>query len=244
MKKFDLAKHLATEHKRTAFSQYLREIVYGGNDGIVTTFAVVAGFAGAQQDPVTSSVPVITVLLFGLANLFADGLSMGLGSFLSLRADQEVYRNEKAKEHHEILHEPEGEFAETITILHNKGFSEKDATTLASIYRTNPSYWTEFMMKDELEMTNPEGEKPIVVAVATFLAFICFGTIPLVPYMIHMGSNVFLYSVIATASALLLLGALRAGVTQRKPFQTISETLLVGGISALVAYVVGTFFRI
>ncbi len=59
-----------------------------------------------------------------------------------------------------------------------------------------------------------------------------------------MGSNVFLYSVIATASALLLLGALRAGVTQRKPFQTISETLLVGGISALVAYVVGTFFRI
>lgn len=244
MRRFDLAKHLATEHKRTAFSQYLREIVYGGNDGIVTTFAVVAGFAGAQQDPVSSAVPVISVLLFGLANLFADGLSMGLGSFLSLRADQEVYRNEKAKEHHEILHEPEEEFAETVTILHNKGFSEKDATTLATIYRTNPSYWTEFMMKDELEMTNPEGEKPLFVAFATFIAFTVFGIIPLVPYMLNQGEHVFRFSIFATASALLLLGALRASVTQRKPVQSIAETLAVGGVSAMVAYLVGTFFRI
>ncbi len=244
MRKFDLATHLAKEHKRTAFSQYLREIVYGGNDGIVTTFAVVAGFAGAQQDPVASAVPVISVLLFGLANLFADGLSMGLGSFLSLRADQEVYRNEKAKEHHEILHEPEEEYRETVTILRNKGFTEKDAVTLATIYRSNPSYWTEFMMKDELEMTNPEGEKPLLVAIATFIAFTTFGVIPLIPYMLHQGEYVFRFSVIATATALFLLGLLRANVTQRKPFRSIAETLTVGGVSALVAYLVGTFFRI
>src|SRR3989338_2105820 len=107
---FDLEEHLRKEHKRTAFSQYLREIVYGGNDGIVTTFAVVAGFAGAQRDPATSAVPVVSVLLFGLANLFADGLSMSLGSFLSIRADQDVYRNEKSKELHEITHSTVNEF--------------------------------------------------------------------------------------------------------------------------------------
>lgn len=79
--------------KHSYFRKYLREIVYGGNDGIVTTFAVVAGFAGAQRDPTSSAIPIFSVLLFGLANLFADGLSMGLGSFLSLRAQQDVQKN-------------------------------------------------------------------------------------------------------------------------------------------------------
>lgn len=244
MMRFDLKRHLEQEHKRTPFAEYLREIVYGGNDGIVTTFAVVAGFAGAQQDPTTSVVPVITVLLFGLANLFADGLSMGLGSFLSLRADQDVYRSEKAKEAHEIAHEPDSEFNETVTILMKKRFSEKDAITLASIYRTNPHYWTEFMMKDELEMTNPEHEKPVRVALSTFISFTLFGAIPLIPYMFTRSPDVFSYSVGFTVAALLLLGLLRAGVTRRKPLRGIAETLMVGGISASAAYFVGTFFRI
>lgn len=244
MSKFDLQKHLEKEHKRTPLSEYLREIVYGGNDGIVTTFAVVAGFAGAAQDPSSSAVPIISVLLFGLANLFADGLSMGLGSFLSLRADQDVYRAEKAKEAHEIAHEPESEFNETVTILMNKRFSEKDAITLASIYRTNPRYWTEFMMKDELEMTNPENEKPAFVAISTFLSFTIFGIIPLAPYMLGIQTSVFGYSIGFTVTALLLLGLLRAGVTRRKPLRGIFETLMVGGISASAAYLVGTFFRI
>src|SRR3989344_7789960 len=117
---FDLEGHLAREHHRTAFSTYLKEIVYGGNDGIVTTFAVVAGFAGAQKDPVTMAVPIISVLLFGMANLIADGLSMSLGSFLSLRANQDVYGNEHAKESHEIIHDPENEFKETVEILRRK----------------------------------------------------------------------------------------------------------------------------
>lgn len=245
MPKFDLEEHLRLEHKRTAFSQYLREIVYGGNDGIVTTFAVVAGFAGAQKDLSSGAVPVISVLLFGLANLFADAFSMSLGSFLSLRADQDIYKGEKAKEHHEILHSPESEYHETIEILTRKKFSEKDATALATIYRRNPHYWTEFMMKDELEMTNPEGENPALVALFTFVAFVFFGAIPLLPYILKSGSTGdFGISVACTALALLLLGLLRAGISKQKPLRGILETLLVGGLSASVAYVVGTFFRV
>ncbi len=244
MTSFDLDEHLAREHRKTAISEYLREIVYGGNDGIVTTFAVVAGFAGAQRDPATSAVPLISVLLFGLANLFADGISMGLGSFLSLRADQDVYKSERAKESHEIHHEPESEFEETIEILKRKHFNEKDAKTLATIYRTNPYYWTEFMMKDELDMTNPESEKPILVALFTFLAFISFGFIPLLPFVVPFPLEHFRASVAFTALALLLLGFFRAFVTKQKPLRGVVETLLVGGISASVAYLVGTFFRI
>lgn len=244
MTRFNLQQHLQQEHQRTPFSQYLREIVYGGNDGIVTTFAVVAGFAGAAQDPTSSAVPIISVLLFGLANLFADGLSMGLGSFLSLRADQDVYRSERAKEAHEITHEPDNEFNETIEILKRKRFSHKDAVTLATIYRSNTSYWTDFMMKDELEMTNPENEKPVLVAFSTFLSFILFGGIPLLPYILQGASANFTQSIIYTIAALLLLGILRAVVTRRRAFRGIAETMLVGGLSSGAAYFVGTFFRI
>ena len=105
--------HLRDEHQIGRFSESLREIVYGGNDGIVTTFAVVAGFAGAASDGV-AAVGTIAVLLFGLANLFADAAAMGLGAFLSSRSQQEVYDAIRAKELHEIRHNPAMERRETI----------------------------------------------------------------------------------------------------------------------------------
>ncbi len=71
----EFRQHLATEHNLGRFSEFLREIVYGGNDGIVTTFAVVAGFAGAGAEG-AAAVGTIAVLLFGLANLFADAASI------------------------------------------------------------------------------------------------------------------------------------------------------------------------
>jgi VIT1/CCC1 family predicted Fe2+/Mn2+ transporter len=178
--------------KTAAFSTYLREIVYGGSDGIVTTFAVVAGFAGAQKDPASSTMPFVTVILFGLANLVADALSMGLGSFLSLRAQQDVERGKKSAHRKEILK-----------------------------------------------------EKPFIVGFITFISFLAFGAIPLVPYFcLQQNPHLFLFSIGATALALLLLGILRAVVTRRSAAKGITETLIVGGISSLAAYLVGTFFRI
>lgn len=244
MNRFDLDAHLAHEHKRTAVSEYLKEIVYGGNDGIVTTFAVVAGFAGAAEDPSRSAIPVVTVLLFGLANLFSDGLSMSLGSFLSLRADQDIYRSERKKEEREIREEPGNEHRETIEILRRKGFSLSDARLLADTYRRNPSYWSEFMMRDELSMENPEGTNAVLTAVATFVAFVFFGAIPLLPYIFRITGSMFTYSVAATGGALLLLGILRATVSEEKPLRAMAETLTIGTIAAAAAYIVGTFFRL
>lgn len=242
MVSFNLEEHLRKEHKRTAFSQYLREIVYGGNDGIVTTFAVVAGFAGAQKDPSVSAVPVVSVLLFGLANLFADGVSMSLGSFLSIRADQDVYRNEKEKELHEIKHSRGSEFEETIEILKRRNFSESDARAIAKLYQKNEAYWTEFMMTDELQMTSPENEKPALIGLATFCSFVFFGFIPLLPYVFKLQS-LFQLSVVFTVTALVLLGVFRASVSKQQSIRGILETLLVGGSAAAVAYLVGSFFR-
>lgn len=240
---FDLQKHLTEEHKMTPLTVYLKEIVYGGNDGIVTTFAVVAGFAGAQTN-IATHLPILTVLLFGFANLFADGVSMALGNFLSIRSEQDVYGTEKKKELHEIVHNPEMERQESVMILEKKGFTLKQAEDLIAIYRTNSAYWVDFMMNQELELSNPEGDNPFFMSLVTFFSFISFGFIPLIPYVFFRGLALFTMSICTTATALFLLGALRWKVGKQGFFRSVGETLLLGGAAAFVAYFVGTLFKL
>lgn len=240
-----LEHHLKNEHRISPFQTYLREIVYGGNDGIVTTFAVVAGFSGANLATRLPEYSFLTVLLFGLANLFADGVSMGLGNFLSLRANQDVYNAERAKELHEIDNDPLSEKEETMLILQEKGFTEKQAKELTTLYATNKDYWADFMMQYELELPNTTSENPLYTGLATFTAFLAFGAIPLVPFMLNSSPDrAFFYSISATVIALLLLGILRWKVTREKLVRSVMEILLVGSTAAAVAYVVGTLFTV
>jgi VIT1/CCC1 family predicted Fe2+/Mn2+ transporter len=240
----NLEEHLNKEHKITAVSEYLKEIVYGGTDGIVTTFAVVAGFSGAQNSTLSNQLPIIAVLLFGLANLFADGTSMALGNFLSVRASKDVYKQESEKELFEIENSPKMEKQETVQILKNKGFSNKDANTLAQIYSKNNKYWVEFMMRDELDMPNPMNENAKLSALATFVSFVFFGIIPLIPYILFINSPfVFIISVVATFIALVLLGTLRWKVTKEGIMQSVGEVVLLGSVAAAIAYFVGSMFK-
>lgn len=243
-KQSSLQEHLKQEHHISPFQTYLKEIVYGGNDGIVTTFAVVAGFTGAQATSGIPTYPMLTVLLFGLANLFADGASMGLGNFLSIRSEKDVYKTHQVKELFEIRNHPASEKEETQEILEQKGFNKQQAKQLTDIYATNESYWLSFMMNDELELPNPTSENPTLTGLATFLAFVSFGFIPLLPYILLQNSKeAFLYSCIATLLALVLLGLLRWRVTSENIFRSVFEIVLIGGVSASIAYIVGTFFK-
>lgn len=87
-----------------SLTKYVREIMYGGNDGIVTTFAIVAGFSGAHISTIDmAEISIVPVLLFGLANLFADGLSMSLGNFLSIRTERETTKDTRQGDRHPII---------------------------------------------------------------------------------------------------------------------------------------------
>lgn len=239
----DLEKHLVEEHKMSPLTEYLKEIVYGGVDGIITTFAVVAGFTGANSGSVVQY-SFITVLLFGFANLFADAASMGLGNFLSIQSEKDVYKSEKEKELKEMQNNKKMEMAETVHILQNKGFSKKNAETLTKIYVQNEKYWLNFMMEQELEIPNPESTNPFYTGFATFFSFIVFGFIPLAPYLIVNAVYIaFAFSVASTLFALVLLGFLRWRATKEKMQRSIGEVVLLGSISAVVAFMVGSFFR-
>lgn len=240
-----LQEHLDLEHNQSPFADYLREIVYGGTDGIVTTFAVVAGFTGASlSDNTALSLSFVTVLLFGLANLFADGLSMGLGNFLAIRAEQDVYKSQKEKERHEVTHNTACEEEETIEILQEKGFSSEDAHTLTSIFKKNEEYWVDWMMNHELEVPNPEGTNPIFTGIATFLSFLVFGFIPLIPFITFDSGTegAFLWSSIGALVALILLGLLKWKVIGGGLVRSVLEIVVLGGVAAVVAYIVGSLF--
>ncbi len=238
--KSKLAEHLAEEHSVSALSQNIKEILYGGLDGIVTTFAVVAGFAGAGSQ-IGSEIGITAVLLFGIANLIADGFSMGLGSFLSQRSEKDLYDANKQKEQHEIETNFKMEVLETEEILVEKGFSLSDAKKMTELYTRNKPFWVSFMMTYELQMSDHDDTNPYLNGLITFLSFIFFGSVPLLPYF--FGINSFVLSIWTTSAALLMLSGIRYYVTKTKPIRSFFETFLIGLSAAALAYFVGTFFK-
>jgi VIT1/CCC1 family predicted Fe2+/Mn2+ transporter len=237
-----------TERQNSAFADYFKEIIYGGIDGIVTTFAVVAGFAGAAlSNDLTAQLSFMVVLLFGLANLFADAASMGLGNFLSVRSEKDLYNAKRASESNLIETEPDKEMAETINIMVQKGFTIEQAESLAHIYKTNSEYWTDFMMQHELELSDPRGENEVLTGLATFGSFLVFGSIPLVPFFFQSEGSAlvaFIYSSVGTICALIALGLLKWRVIGTKLMPSLIEVVAVGGTAAVLAYIVGTFFSL
>ena len=230
----------ATEKHGGAGSQYLGEMVYGGLDGIVTTFAVVTGVAGAQLG--TS-----IILILGLANLFADGFSMATGAYLSTKSEQEYYRKEWEREAWEVEHFPDGERMELIDVYRSRDYSEDDARQLVEIQSREPNRWVNAMMLDELGMMKDESN-PLVNGLVTFGAFIVAGSVPLLVYLLGLvvsipQTSTLPASLIMSALALFGLGAAKVLITKLNPIRSGLEMLIVGGLAAGVAYAVGALLK-
>ena len=235
----DWSAHRRKAHGLSRMQEFLKQIVYGGNDGIVTTFAIVAGFAGAQVEGV-AQIGGLAVLVFGLANLFADAVSMGLGEYLSGRAQHDLYHSRRDLELKEIATNPEAERQELIAILGQRGLPEAEAEKTADILMRHPNMMADLMMTYEFGMHDPNEDNPAVNGLFTFGSFVIFGAVPLVPYFLMEPSDAtFYWSVFSTFSALAALGLLRWNATSERLARTMGETIAVGASCAAVAYFVG-----
>ena len=223
----------------------LREVIYGGIDGIITTFAVVSGFSGAHLSTETASaLSISVVLLFGFANLFADGVSMGLGNFLSLRSAQKLYRSLRAKEEKTLTHNKTTEAEEMTQLLQEQNFSRQDAETLITIFQKNTPYWLDFLMRNKVDIPNTEKENAVIKSCSIFFAFISFGAIPILPFLfITDPQQAFILSVIGVASALFLLALLRRIVIKENITTALFEVFLIGTIAGSIAFFVGSLFH-
>lgn len=229
----------STAHRLGHVQEHLKQIVYGGNDGIVTTFAIVAGFAGAAADGV-AQIGALAVLVFGLANLFADAVSMGLGEFLSARSQTDLYDARHAATRNDIAHDPARERAGLIALLQRRGLPAAEARDTAAIIARHPDFMADLVMTYDTGMPTPGSQRPSVDGVVTFASFVAFGAVPLSPYFVLSPTDqVFWMSVLATGLALTTLGLIRWRATGERLLRCVGETVSVGTICALVAYGVG-----
>lgn len=170
-----LSNHVEPHGTIEVARHYIRELFYGANDGIITTFAVVAGVAGG-------GLPARVVFICGVANLFADGLSMAVGNYLAIRSHESV--------------------------LSAEGRPEEEAY-------------------------------PWRHGLATLLAFVAAGALPLVPYLVPGSFERFWVSLVVTLSSLFGIGALRAVIGQVRWWSAGGEMFALGAVVAGVAYASG-----
>lgn len=216
---------------------WLPDFVYGGIDGSVTTFAVVAGVVGAEL-----STPVILIL--GFANLLADGFSMAVGKYLSDSAELERISHIRADEERSIVRKPAEEKGEVRAILKKFGFKGKDLDRAQDVITRDPKVWVELMLTHEFNVIE-ENIDPKKGAFFTFVAFQVIGIVPLLGYLLQLffdfkdPQTIFLITCFSTLFALFLVGTIKSRFSSRHWLSTGLETALIGGAAAAISYFVG-----
>jgi vacuolar iron transporter family protein len=213
-------------------SGYIKDMVYGANDGIITTFAVVTGSIGAGLD-------TRVIVILGLANLLADGFSMGVSNFMGERSENSLYHKEKRREIDEIKNNPEDEKEDVREILRGFNFQDERVESMTGMITTNEKFWVDFMMKYELHRDEPSSGNEWRGATVTFFAFSIAGLLPLLPFLFASPDNMIQYSVIATGVAFFAVGSMRTLVTAKNWMISGLEMLFVGIVAAGVSYGVG-----
>lgn len=230
-------KHRESELHGHRLGSVIQDIVYGGNDGIVTTFAVVAGTMGA-------GLPRYIVIILGLANLLADGFSMATGAYLSLRSERDQFKRIRKEEWEEIEDHPDLEREEIREFFQKKGFAGEDLERVTHIITKDKTVWADTMMHAEHGLTEQSTQQPVLHAWSTFLSFQFFGFIPLIPYLFPVTGNLrFPVAIGSTFLALVLLGFTKSLVTKEPLLRGPIEIVSVGAAGAFVAYGIGVLLQ-
>ncbi|EIJ66771.1 integral membrane protein [Candidatus Nitrosopumilus salaria BD31] len=213
------------------------DFIYGSIDGAVTTFAIVAGVVGA-------ALPAGIILILGFANLFADGFSMAAANYQASKARNEFVQMKRRQEEWEIDNLAEQERDEIREIYREKGFKDELLEDVVRIITSRRKVWVDTMMKEELGLIENE-RNPMDSSVSTFVGFNIIGIIPLIPFMIFMmmgidtNSEAFIYSTIFVLAAFFLVGMIKGKIVKKSMMYSGIITLIIGGIAAIVAYMVG-----
>lgn len=213
---------------------YVRDFIYGGIDGAVTTFAVVSGVQGAELAP-------LIVLILGFANLIADGFSMAASNFLGTRAELDDYKRLEKIEYRHIEQFPEGEREEIRQIYKEKGFEGEELEKAVELITADKDRWVQTMLTEEYGLPS-QIRSSWKAAVFTFLAFIICGLVPLLPYLLGL-KNAFNISSALTGITFFLIGSAKSRWSTSSWLRSGLETFFVGALAAILAYIVGVLLK-
>jgi VIT1/CCC1 family predicted Fe2+/Mn2+ transporter len=217
---------------RDPHGNYLRDWIYGGIDGTITTFAIVAGVVGADM-------PGSVVLVLGLANLIADGFAMGAGNYAGTKAELDDYGRLLAIERKHIALVPSGEREEIRQIFALKGFSGAELERVVDVITFDEDRWAKTMAVEEYGLS-PAVKSPILAALSTSAAFVLCGLVPLVSYLVAYSLAL---SVVATGLVFFAIGALKSRWSLAGWARSGLETLLIGMSAAGLSFCIGFGLR-
>jgi len=214
---------------------YLKDWVLGGIDGAVTTFAIVAGVAGA-------ALSTEVILILGAANLLADGFSMAAGNYSGVKAEKDDYERLREMELRHIALTPEGEREEVRQIFASKGFEGDDLERAVEIITASHERWVRVMLEEEHGAPKVE-RSALKAGLGTFAAFFVCGAVPLLPFIFGGATHALLVATVMTGVTFFGIGAFKSKWSTASWLRSGLETFAIGMVAAGFAYGVGALLK-
>lgn len=215
-------------------ASYVRDWIYGGIDGAVTTFAIVSGVVGG-------ALPRSAILILGAANLIADGFSMAASNYSGTKSEHDERQQLEAIERRHVKSDPIGEREEIRQIFAAQGIEGADLENVVEAVTSDEDRWVELMLVHEYGLA-AELRDPMKAALATFAAFVICGLAPLVPYLAG-AANAFALAIAFTCCVFFAVGAAKSRVSITPWWRSGFETLMIGAVAAALAYGAGMLLR-
>jgi len=221
----------------SAYGGGLRAAVFGINDGLLSNFSLVMGFAGAEAKPEY-------IILAGVAGLLAGSFSMAAGEYVSVGAQREVFEQQIAIEKEELEISPKEEEEELSLIYQAKGIPEQEASRLAQRIIQNPKTAIDTLAREELGLDPAGLGSPWTAAMSSFFAFVVGAFVPVAPYLLTAGTKVWIASASLSFCALFTVGAVLSIFTARGPLLSGARMLGIGMLVSAITYSVGWLFGV
>ena len=230
-----LKKHQEMEHHKGG--KYLHQFIFGTEDGLIGNLGLITGVTIATLDPGI-------VILSGIALMLTQAVSMGAGTFLSVRSQREYHDRILEQEMREIKEVPDIEREEVRQIYQEHGFKGKELDKIVKMITSNDKTWVSVMMAEEFGFTEKGLEKPSTATIIMTLSVMLGAIIPILPFFLISSTQALYYSFVITIIALFVFGASKTTVTKRNWVKSGLEMMIVGLIATTAGYLIGNVFTI
>lgn len=224
--------HSEHQHISVTASNNLRAAVFGVNDGLISNSSLILGMAGASSNH-------HTIILAGVAGLIAGAASMGVGEYISVRSQREVFEYQIAIEKQELEEYPEEEKKELSLIYQARGVSKKDADHLSQLMIDNPATGLNTLAREELGLNPDDLVSPFGAMFFSFFSFALGAFIPLVPFLLNFSDHSITLSIGFTASSLFVIGMIISLFSNKNPIVSGCRMLFMGMAAGVITYYIG-----
>jgi VIT1/CCC1 family predicted Fe2+/Mn2+ transporter len=229
-----LEAHLTNERRKAALLGEIREAIFGAQDGLISTVAVVNFVAGASTDK-------YYVLVAGLATALGGVFSMAAGEYISSKSQREIFDAQIVDEREEVHERPGEAEAEVAYMFEEDGLPHEDALEVARIMAAHPEVMLKTMVEKELGLTVEEpGGSPMQGALVMGAAFGLGSIAPIVPHLVVGPEVAVLASVAVTLAVLFGIGVVKSRWTHRSWWASGLEILLIGAVAGVAGYFFGS----